>query len=101
MTEIKLTKRYPQSRAEDITDAFMRGYEQGKKDGLKVGKQIVLGAFETYITADRKTEQTEPRLEQFRVGLEYHTDTTHFGKVKGENITTNKVKTEPQTERSE
>ena len=60
MTEIKLTKRYPQSRAEDITDAFMRGYEQGKKDGLKVGKQIVLGAFETYITADRKTEQTEP-----------------------------------------
>lgn len=56
MTEIKLTKRYPHSRTEDITDAFMRGYEQGKKDGLKVGKQIVLGAFETYITADRKTE---------------------------------------------
>lgn len=56
MTEIKLTKRYPQSRTEDITDAFMRGYEQGKNDGLKVGKQIVLGAFETYITADRKTE---------------------------------------------
>ena len=56
MTEIKLKKRYPHSRTEDITDAFMRGYEQGKKDGLKVGKQIVLGAFETYITADRKTE---------------------------------------------
>ena len=58
MTEIKLTKRYPQSRAEDITDAFMRGYEQGKNDGLKVGKQIVLGAFETYINADRKTENS-------------------------------------------
>ena len=63
MTEIKLTKRYPQSRAEDITDAFMRGYEQGKKDGLKVGKQIVLGAFETYITADRKTEPQTERVE--------------------------------------
>ena len=40
-------------------------------------------------------------LEQFRVGLEYHTDTTHFGKVNGESITTNKVEDEPQTERSE
>lgn len=37
----------------------------------------------------------EPKdLEQFRVGLEYHTDTTHFGKVKGESITTNKVEDE-------
>ena len=62
MTEIKLKKRYPQSRTEDITDAFMRGYEQGKKDGLKVGKQIVLGAFETYITADRKTEPQTGRV---------------------------------------
>ena len=44
--------------------------------------------------ADRKTEQTEPRLEQFRVGLEYHTDSVNFGKPKGESITTNK--TEPQ-----
>jgi hypothetical protein len=31
MTEIKLTKRYPNSREEDITDAFMRGYEIGKE----------------------------------------------------------------------
>ena len=46
-------------------------------------------------TADEP--QTE-RLEQFRVGLEYHTDTTHFGKTKGESITTNKVKDEPQTD---
>jgi len=35
MTEIKLTKRYPQSRTEDITDAFMRGYQQGCEDGYK------------------------------------------------------------------
>ena len=26
MTEIKLTKRYPLSRTEDITDAYMRGW---------------------------------------------------------------------------
>lgn len=35
MTEIKLTKRYPHSRTEDITDAFMRGYQQGCEDGYK------------------------------------------------------------------
>ena len=46
----------------------------------------------------RKDEpQTEP-LEQFRVGLEYHTDTTHFGKTKGESVTTNKIEDEPQTD---
>ena len=44
-------------------------------------------------------EQTEPSLEQFRVGLEYHTDAMHFGKAKGESITTDKTEqTEPQTE---
>ena len=43
-----------------------------------------------------EAEQTEPRLEQFRVGLEYHTDATHFGKLKGESVATNK--TEPTTE---
>lgn len=32
MSEIILKKRYPHSREEDITDAFMRGYEKGKAD---------------------------------------------------------------------
>ena len=32
MKEIILEKRYPHSREEDITDAFMRGYEKGKAD---------------------------------------------------------------------
>ena len=45
-----------------------------------------------------RAEQTEPRLEQFGVGLEYHTDSVNFGKPKGESITTNKVETEPQTD---
>ena len=30
--------------------------------------------------------------------LEYHTDTTHFGKAKGESVTTNKIDDEPQTD---
>ena len=50
------------------------------------------------LVSKQKDEPQTDCLEQFRVGLEYHTDTTHFGKVKGENITTNKVKTEPQTD---
>ena len=32
MSEIILKKRYPHSRSEDITDAFMRGYVKGKAD---------------------------------------------------------------------
>lgn len=32
MSEIILKKRYPHSRTEDITDAFMRGYVKGKAD---------------------------------------------------------------------
>jgi hypothetical protein len=32
MSEIILEKRYPHSRSEDITDAFMRGYLKGKAD---------------------------------------------------------------------
>lgn len=35
MSEIKLEKRYPHSRTEDIADAFMRGYQQGCEDGYK------------------------------------------------------------------
>lgn len=45
---------------------------------------------------DYETEPQMGSLEQFRVGSEYYTDTTHFGKVKGESITTNK--TEPRIE---
>lgn len=54
MTEIKLKKRYPQSKVEDITDAFMRGYEQGRTDGLKVGRQIILAVVESYLTESKQ-----------------------------------------------
>lgn len=30
MSEIKLNRRYPESRLEDITDAYMRGFEVGR-----------------------------------------------------------------------
>jgi hypothetical protein len=37
MTEIKLTKRYPNSRTEDITDAYMRGWNDAL-DAVQNGK---------------------------------------------------------------
>ena len=30
MSEIKLHRRYPESRLEDVTDAYMRGFEFGR-----------------------------------------------------------------------
>ena len=47
MTEIKLTKRYPQSRTEDIVDSYMRGWNDAL-DAVQNGKFI--------INDDRKTE---------------------------------------------
>lgn len=38
MHEIKLNLRYPNSRQEDITDAFMRGYQEAMKIGYDSGK---------------------------------------------------------------
>lgn len=46
MTEIKLTKRYPNSRTEDITDAYMRGWNDAL-DAVQNGKFHI-------------AEQTEP-----------------------------------------
>lgn len=37
MIEIKLTKRYPNSRTEDITDAYMRGWNDAL-DAVQNGK---------------------------------------------------------------
>lgn len=49
MTEIKLTKRYPNSRIEDITDAYMRGWNDAL-DAVQNGKFHI-------------AEQTEPSTE--------------------------------------
>ena len=51
MTEIKLTKRYPLSRTEDITDAYMRGWNDAL-DAVQNGKFHI-------------AEQTEPSMEEF------------------------------------
>ena len=53
---IKLEKRYPQSRDEDITDAFMRGYLAGRSSADRPtgewqdehGKPMCLGSFAGY-----------------------------------------------------
>ena len=50
MTEIKLTKRYPNSRTEDITDAYMRGWNDAL-DAVQNGKFHI-------------AEQTEPQTER-------------------------------------
>ena len=52
MTEIKLTKRYPQSRTEDIVDAYMRGWNDAL-DAVQNGKFI--------INDDRKTENSSEK----------------------------------------
>lgn len=35
MSDIELHERYPLSRREDITDAYMRGFEYGRKMGRR------------------------------------------------------------------
>lgn len=57
MTEIKLTKRYPQSRTEDIVDAYMRGWNDAL-DAVQNGKFI--------INDDRKTEPQKEDLQDWK-----------------------------------
>lgn len=81
MTKIKLEKRYPHSRTEDITDAFMRGYQQGYKakeydrerdcEGCKfIGLRYIEGAKPRCEGCCRNyadgyvAEQTEPKGEE-------------------------------------
>ena len=55
MKEIILKKRYPHSREEDITDAFMRGYETGKEQEHR---------WWSTFCANCKTEPTISKMEQ-------------------------------------
>lgn len=71
------------------------------ENDIKLLEHCVLDLQHRVQVLEDKIKQTQKSLEQFRVGLEYHTDTTHFGKIKGESITTNKIEDEPQMERSE
>ena len=51
MTEIKLTKRYPNSRTEDITDAYMRGWNDAL-DAVQNGKFHIAEQTEPMKTTD-------------------------------------------------
>ena len=63
MTEIKLTKRYPLSRTEDITDAYMRGWNDAL-DAVQNGKFHI-------------AEQTEPTTEDCSMVESVTTDTSY------------------------
>ena len=83
MTEIKLTKRYPQSRTEDIVDAYMRGWNNAL-DAVQNGKFHI-------------AEQTEPQFTEkcpFDDSLPCKWVCTEYGKCKYKY----KPKTEPQTD---
>ena len=60
MTEIKLTKRYPNSRTEDITDAYMRGWNDAL-DAVQNGKFHI-------------AEQTEPSTERHLPDYSYESE---------------------------
>ena len=64
MTKIKLTKRYPNSRTEDITDAYMRGWNDAL-DAVQNGKFHI-------------AEQTEPSTERIKT-LDYCDICNHKG----------------------
>ena len=66
MTEIKLTKRYPQSRTEDIVDAYMRGWNDAL-DAVQNGKFHI-----------NEAEQTEPKTERIKT-LDYCDICNHKG----------------------
>ena len=63
MTEIKLTKRYPNSRTEDITDAYMRGWNDAL-DAVQNGKFHIADIPQTDLAEDA------PRLEVTREEFE-------------------------------
>lgn len=71
------------------------------ENDIKLLEHCVLDLQHRVQVLEDKIKQTQKSLEQFKVGLEYHTDTTHFGKVKGESITINKIEDEPQIEYDE
>ena len=63
MTEIKLTKRYPNSRTEDITDAYMRGWNDAL-DAVQNGKFHIADTPQTDLSKEEFIEQMKnARLE--------------------------------------
>ena len=86
MTEIKLTKRYPLSRTEDITDAYMRGWNDAL-DAVQNGKFHI-------------AEQTEPQTDCYVSDLcKHYGDKQICGRCRSRNLFCEaelQPKTEPQ-----
>lgn len=73
MTEIKLTKRYPNSRTEDITDAYMRGWNDAL-DAVQNGK------FHIADTPQTEVEDGEDYLRGYKQGIEDEINKHHVGR---------------------
>ena len=63
MVEIKLTKRYPQSRTEDIVDAYMRGWNDAL-DAVQNGKFIINDDRKTENSSEKPNNSTISKMEQ-------------------------------------
>lgn len=63
MTEIKLTKRYPNSRTEDITDAYMRGWNDAL-DAVQNGKFHIADTPQTETSTNSEKLQSRVELKQ-------------------------------------
>ena len=86
MREIILKKRYPHSREEDITDAFMRGYEKGKTDRPNVDRDQIDSAPSIDICFCKECKHRKPSgyvgsIKTYKcdiTGFRMHDLTNHF-----------------------
>jgi hypothetical protein len=65
--QIELHKRYPNSRTEDITDAYLRGHKVGYDMGYKAGYDV--GYKAGCHAAARAWEQEYKRLQSIMPGI--------------------------------
>lgn len=93
MTEIKMTKRYPQSRTEDIVDAYMRGWN----DALDAVQNSKFHIAEPQTNADQHIESVETMSCQECKRWLYDDRWGWFCPLKGQD----KCKYEPKTEQTE
>ena len=68
MSLVELKDRYPESRREDITDAYMRGFEQGRKVTNEMMRRLAQDLFEfatdTCLNATNGPEQMKRYMNQ-------------------------------------
>lgn len=82
MSEIKLTKRFPESRPEDITEAYMRGYEAGRNACEKFYAVKMWSDLDDWgeTTIERKLYRTREEAERRAEEVEaWSSDEMHYG----------------------